>query len=439
MVEISTSGNISKLEINDYNGNSRENFKQLIKFRKFPEELNFFRERDNHSYIVGEINYQGECRNNLIVSSYEINSLKNVKNALIFANLDKIEISPISTFSDFFEENKKLLLGKINYHIPKRVFMREDLPLINLDSLKEKLTEKYGLKPKKISHLGGGRSQNGGYFIQDETKRKFVFKFRGEDEERSELISKMLNKVPEYFPKIYPRLDGFNRYTLEIGGNRFGLEEFIEQTEKKEISLEYFSLFGKHLGKFHNQLSLASLGDAPLKKILTCGENFNESSMFSLYIDLINNEKKGNELFLKFINEMVSGDFYKGIKGLPSKLIHRDLNSSNVLWIGDKPKIIDLEFLGFYKRINEFVAPLLLDGNMRRPNYLKSSFQNLIESYDSVANETLSQNEKEILPNLLKYSLLKFYVVRSIRRGIEDREYLQVLKNNFKDIGEKND
>jgi Ser/Thr protein kinase RdoA (MazF antagonist) len=76
---------------------------------------------------------------------------------------------------------------------------------------------------------------------------------------------------------------------------------------------------------------------------------------------------------------------------------------------------------------------------MEKPNYMKSSFQNLIESYDSTTNEPLSQNEIEILPNLLKYSLLRFYAVRSIRRGIEDRDYLQVLKNNLKDIGDKND
>lgn len=439
MVEILANGNTSELEVGNYNGNSGETFRHPVVFKRFPEELNFFRERDNHSYVGGKIIYKESCGNNLIVSPYETNYLRDIENALIFVDSDKIEVSPIYTFSNFLGENKRLLLGNINYHIPKRVFMREDLPHVNLDRLKEELIEKYGVKPTKISRLDGGRSQNGIYFIKDKMKRKFVFKFRGEDEERSELISKILNKVPEYFPQIYPRLDESNNYTLEIGGHRFGLEEFIEQTEQKEISLEYFSLFGKHLGKFHNQLSFASSGDSTLKSKLTRGENFNESSILSLYIDLINNGKKRHELFLKSIKEMISGDFSKRMKELPSKLIHRDLNSSNVLWVGDKPKIIDPESLGFYKKINEFVAPLLLDGNMERPNYLKSSLQNLIESYDSVTNETLSQNEVEILPNLLKYSLLRFYAVRSIRRRIEDREYLQVLKNNFKDIGDKND
>jgi len=439
MVEVSINRNANKLEISSYNGNSGEIFRDSNTSKRSPNELNFFREDNNHAYVGGEITYKRGCENNLVVSPYEINILGNIKNALILVNPDKIEVSPISTFLNLFEENEKLLLGNINYHIPKRVFMREDLPLVNLDRLKEELIEKYGVKPLKISRLDGGRSQNGIYFLKDEMKRKFVFKFRGEDGERSELISEILNKVPEYFPQIYPRVDEFNNYTLEIGGHRFGLEEFIEQTEQKEISLGYFSLFGKHLGRFHDKLSFASSEDSTLENKLTRGESFNESSILSLYIDLINNGKERHKLFLNSIEGMVLGNFSNKMKELPSRLIHKDLNSSNVLWINDKPKIIDSESLGFYKRINEFVAPLLLDGNMGRPNYLKSSIQNLIENYDSATDEPLSQNEVEILPNLLKYSLLRFYVVRSIRRGIEDREYTQILKNNLKDLGDKND
>lgn len=93
MVETTLSKNPSKLEINDYDWNSGEKISDSISFKRFPEKLNFFREKDNHSYVRGEVNYRGECRNNLIISPYEVNILNNVKNALIFVDSYKINLT----------------------------------------------------------------------------------------------------------------------------------------------------------------------------------------------------------------------------------------------------------------------------------------------------------------------------------------------------------
>lgn len=123
MIEISSNKDLSRLEINNYNGNSGEKIRHSLALKRFPKELNFFREKDNHSYVGGEIIYKGKCENNLIISPYKINFLRNVKNSLIIVDTNKIEVSPISKSLNLFEENEKLLLGNINYHIPKRVFM----------------------------------------------------------------------------------------------------------------------------------------------------------------------------------------------------------------------------------------------------------------------------------------------------------------------------
>jgi len=115
------------------------------------------------------------------------------------------------------------------------------------------------------------------------------------------------------------------------------------------------------------------------------------------------------------------------------------LNWSNIFWDTNKPKIVDSESIGIYRRLEEFIAPLLLGENMARPNYVKDSLERMVENYNDSINESLFQEEENILRPLLKYSLLKYYVVRSIRRKIEDSEYLDILHKNLNEIGGRDD
>ena len=120
------------------------------------------------------------------------------------------------------------------------------------------------------------------------------------------------------------------------------------------------------------------------------------------------------------------------INKLSRGLIHKDLNHSNILW-PDRftPKIIDLETLGNSIRINDFVSPLLFLGNMAKPEYLLGGIGNIVNAYDKTSRIPLSEDEKIILPHLLKYSTLMNYVIRKIRRNGIEEEYLTNTKENL--------
>ena len=139
------------------------------------------------------------------------------------------------------------------------------------------------------------------------------------------------------------------------------------------------------------------------------------------------------------LDEILREDFFGGLSKLSEALIHRDLNQSNIFWNMNNPKIVDSESIGIYRRLEEFIAPLLLGDNMARPNYIKDSLERIVENYNDSINNPLSQEEENALRPLLKYSLLKYYVVRSIRRKIEDPEYLDTLHKNLNALGGRND
>ena len=120
------------LKIVSYNGNSGQREISQLEFhleKSFSSQIwNFFRQENNHAYVEGDVFYQGDCRNNVIISPYIHNKLVNVRNAFIFVGDSFIEISPILDISNAIDKGKrKLSKRKIDYNIPKAVFEREKL------------------------------------------------------------------------------------------------------------------------------------------------------------------------------------------------------------------------------------------------------------------------------------------------------------------------
>jgi len=436
---INPNNRTNALEISDYNGINGKNEIVRYNLRKISRDFsfNFHRKDSNHGYTrEGSIFCNGDCHNNLIISVYRTNRLQDVKNAFILANESEVEVFPIFNMADVISRGIEILSEEINYTLPEKVLFRENLHEINLGQLHRNLKFRYGIDASGISRLNTSRSKNGLYLI-NKGNSKFVLRYRGEDKEKSELISKVLSAIPDYFPRIYPRIDDTESYTIEFGKNHFGLEEFIEENTKKEHDLNYFSLIGSHIGLLHNLFCSFSSRNPVLTGILKKGDFFNESSLAAIYLDLTHKHGEKHKFLIDLLDEIIQENLFNSLSKLPASIIHRDLNHSNIIWNGNNPKIVDSESMGGYHRIEEFIAPLLLGGNMGRPDYLRDSFQRLVANYNVSVNESLSPNETEIAPLLLKYALLKYYVVRSIRRGWEDEDYLNILNKNIKDIGGK--
>ncbi len=438
MVIINSESKNSVLEISDYDGNYGEykKFQQNLRNLSGNSSLNFHRKDNNHAYVFGSVFYEGDCHNNLIVSNYELNRLQNIRNAFILANNSGVEIFPIFNIPEIISRGNEILSRRIKYNPPKRVLSRENFPEIDLGQLCMELRFRYGIDARDIRQLNEYRLKNRIYLV-NEGNTRFFLKYRGDDKDKSELISKVLNEIPDYFPEVYARKDNPGLYTFRVGKNYFGLEDFIWGDNEKEINLDYFSLIGSHIGSLHNLFSSLLFKKPILLEKLKRGDFLNQSTVASIYLDLINSNENKHNYLINSLNEVVQGDLFNSLFKLPVSLVHRDLNHSNLIWNGNNPKIVDSESIGIFRRVEEFIAPLLLGGNMTRPDYLKNSFQRLVDNYNISVNEPLSQNEIETALFLLRYSLLKYYVVRSIRRGIKDDDYLDVLNKNLREIGDK--
>lgn len=429
------------LKILGYDGSSAEEesicLGSTTKNTTDPHHWEFFRTKSNHSYTrKGGVFYEGDCRNNLIISSYAQNRLVDVRNAFIFVGDSCIEISPISNLRAVISKGLEVLSSeKINYNIPERVFRRENLPEVALDKLSEEIKKKYGIEPRKVSGINSRRSKNGVYHIIGKNGHEYVVKYKGKNKTQAELISTTLAKVPIYFPRIYPREDCEGSYTFDIDGILYGLEDCVKGESSKERNLNYFDLIGNHIALLHEQLSCFVQENTDLGEILLSrGESSSESNIASTYLDLAKNRGE-HSLLLSQLEEIINESLSSNIRSLPKFLIHRDLNHSNIIWVGEDPKIIDSETIGISERINDFVAPLLLLGGMRQPKYLEGSLPKLIDSYNRFSKAPLSKEERHLLPVLLKYYLLKYYVVRTIRRNMEEEGYLNELKKTLLNLG----
>ena len=427
MVEILVNGDTSELEISNYNGNSEETIRYPVTSEKLQRRLNFFREKDNHSYVEGEIIYQERCANNLIVSPYEINSLRNIKNALVFVENSFVEISPIYDLAGIIGRLRYHLAGnKINYNIPSSVLSKENLVEKCGSNLEKVLNESYGIFPKEIAPIPSRSKRGGIFYLVDNLDKKYIFKFKNKKEDHAEILSEITESIPDFFPKNYQRVDAL-KYTVDMGDGWYGLESFVEGGTK-ERNIEYFSLMGKNIGKLHQEFEHFLGNHSKTDEFLgQPHSSLSESNLISLYLDIFLDNS--DEFFLSELERLIHRDFSSKARSLQQALIHRDLNQSNISWIENNPIIIDSESIGISEKINEFVPALLLQGNRNRPNYVPNSTDSVLRFYHG-----LSPKEELILPNLLKYSLIRYYVIRNIRRNFGESTELEKLKSDLNQI-----
>lgn len=436
MPKISLDTTSESFEITSYNGNFA--IGKIHQLTSLPEDIplapkwNFFRQGDNHSYVGGNVSYAGDCRNNLIISPYRNNKLINVKNAFICVEDFYVEISPISDICNAINKGKKVLSNQeINYNIPKAVFERENLIEKDENELKDEVKQRYKIKIKEISMISCGRTNNGIYYIRGDDGKEYVLKFRGRDKERAELLSKITQSITSYFPLNFRRKDNGN-FTFGIGNELWGLEEFVRKSHQKLRDLRYFSLLGSHIGLLHNNFSNFLKRNKWIKEVLTpAGSCISESNLISFYFDLVTG-KTNNTILLSELERIIEKDLDTQMKAFPITLIHGDLNHSNLIWQENNPKIIDSETIKNLSRLNEFESPLLFGENMEKPRYIQGSLEVMIHSYNQSSGISLSKEEIKVLPSLLKYALLRNFVVRKIRRRSKNKSYLGEIIENLK-------
>jgi tRNA A-37 threonylcarbamoyl transferase component Bud32 len=437
MVKVSLDRTNESFEITSYNGNSAEKETYQQSFHAegahTPSKWNFFREGDNHSYVGGSISYLEDCKNNLIISPCKSNRVINVKNAFILIRDSYVEISPISDIHRAINKGKKELSNReINYNIPVAVFERENVIEKNKDELKEELRQKYGINIDEISLIKGGTANNNRvYHLIDKYGKEYILKFRGRNKEKAELLPKITQEVIDYFPLNFHRKDNGN-FTFEVGKELWGLEEFIRESNPRPRDINYFSLVGRHIGLLHNRFSNFFNRNKWIREVLSpTGSYTSESNFISLYLDLVNTET--NIVLLPELEKIIENRLDTQIKNMPVTLIHGDLNWSNLIWKENNPKIIDSETIKISSRLNEFGPPLLFEGNMEKPKYIKNSLDAMINAYNLSNERPLSREETKILSFLLKYASLRNFVVRKIRRNVKEA-YLDETIENLKFI-----
>ncbi len=386
-------------------------------------EVNFYRVNDNFGYVKGKISFSNNCSNNLVVSDKSENMIYDLSNSFVIINKGNKETYPIENLQKSYEKVINFLKGeKIKYNIPEKVFKRENLIRKNQENLEHILLDSYGFYPENIKEIPG-RVKNNGLFQISYGNKKNILKYFGENKGRIKAISEITKNLYPLFPRIQKTKKGEPYVLLEDG--LYILKEFVFGEVNPERDLKYFRKLGETSAFMHEEL-LKLMKENPNwgKELLSDTKYLSESNLLSLIIDL--NFAGFGEISSEIgkFNELKNE-----ISSLPEYFIHGDLNGSNVIDTPEGLRFIDLERIKSSKRIMELESSLLFGGNMEIPIYLNGSLKSFIEGYNVVSSNPIDDNEKGLSTGLLKYSLLKNFVVRNIRRGEKENTKKNLLKN----------
>ncbi len=394
---------------------------------------NFYRENSNHSYLRGgKIEYAGNCENNLVISSRKTNYLGSVKNSFVFSCPQYTRVFPISDIETAKGVGDAALCENICYSLPSTVKQRERLLNHGVEKIASLLRRYYGIAPKAIHPLSAGRTKGGKYFIADSDGREYVFKYRGENETEVEASSRVLNRLECYLPRTARRKDS-SLYCVKLKDGFYGLEDFVRGEPLKRRNLDSLGKIGRAMAGLHCHLDGMVMSNAWLP-LPYRGGDFNESNVLSMYFDI--GKDLNSKPLVPFIEEVIDSGLSSRVRNIPRRVIHGDINGSNTLRLKGRLMFIDSETFGIDCRLKEFLSPLLLDGNMGYPNYIKGGMQAICSQYNQNSNHPLSPEELSVLPHLLQASILKHYVVREIRRGMRTADGLKKTIGNLEKIKE---
>lgn len=392
------------------------------------------RDRDNFAYTLGQKQvYSKCCKNSLIITDSTKGSIEGKSDYALINKDGKEYLIPISEIEKILEMSENMIGSeRIFYKKPNSIFEIQNLKAFGEKEIKQKILEGYNLEVKNLFEVRTKKGNNRVYKVISNENKEFMLKYQGKNQELFESQASFLKGIFS-FPRIMPTID--SKPFILFQENIYALEEFIGGERFPLDKENYFGLVGKHLALIHNEFDKRIIPKKHLEKILIHeGNPLNESNLISMQIDL--ETMQDNEYFLK---EMASfpDALVQIVNSFPDQIIHGDLNKSNLIWNGNNATTIDSETIQFSKRIRDFIPVLLFEGNLSIPSYTSNSLKELIDSYDLHSTKELSKDEKNILPEILKFSLIKSYVIYVLRRNLEDEKFKNQIINNLKILGEE--
>jgi fructosamine-3-kinase len=390
------------------------------------------RDRDNFTYTLGQKPvYSKHCKNSLIITDKKEGLVKGRSNHALIINNGEEALIPINKIDIILEVSEKLIGDeRIFYQKPISILEREILFNLNKEFIQKNIFENYGISIGAIKEIETKKGNHRVYEISSKEKERFILKYHGKD---FNLFDAQINILEGniFFPRIISTKNLNPHLTLR--DSVYYLEEFVNGNSSPLNKDSYYSLVGKYLALLHNEFSKKSILKNTLESILTKkGNNFSESNLVSMKIDL--RKSKNNDNLLRELN-YIQENFYQRLIALPNQIIHGDLNKSNLLWQGNVPTLIDFETIAFSKRVNEFIPALLFEGNLSIPEYNPKSLREILDSYNLYSKNKLTKNEVELLPDLLKINLIKSYVIYTIRRNLENEWFKHKIGENLKILG----
>ena len=106
------------------------------------------------------------------------------------------------------------------------------------------------------------------------------------------------------------------------------------------------------------------------------------------------------------------------------------MNPSNVIVDGGNFRVIDKETIKLSKRVLDFNIPLSLNGNGGIPEYAEGGLDDFFEGLARTGYDPHPDELRTIKP-ILKYGLIKHYVVKNVRRGLNDPALLANLETSL--------
>ena len=209
---------------------------------------------------------------------------------------------------------------------------------------------------------------------------------------------KKIYKIDEFYMYVYPFYSG-------------------QSLSQEEIGIKQVKMIGEVVSKIHNIDIREGMNTIPYKKI-----------DFKKYIDLAKEKKSVIYDYLYDKLDILNTSLENGnnaIKYAPkvSTICHNDLDSKNVLWIGDEFKIIDLECLCYSNPYLELLTLALCWSGYEENSLNVELFKTFIDTYKK--NTKLDMNidwESIYYLNNDRLSWLEFNIKRSLMIECNSKE-----------------
>ena len=264
-------------------------------------------------------------------------------------------------------------------------------------------------------------------------------------------IVKLLNPNIMKRPTAMDNYNKADKYEEVLKRNNISAIYSLEFNDKKmqEIDGQYFYVYEWYEGKVLKDIEITEYHCKEMGKVLAEIHNIdlvnkeysdNEKNIdFKYYIDLA--KEKNSPIYsliydkIDILNEsMKKGN--NSINKLPNyySICHNDMDSKNVMWIGNDYKLIDLECLGYSNPYLELYELALCWSGYEKCNIDFNLFKTFLKSYFD--NSKLDKNvdwESIYYANNGRLEWLEFNIKRSLMIDCDTKEEQEIGINEVKE------